>query len=1478
MRKIFILLYIWVGALAVIKAQETPCTATTLPVQSCTTTTPTYTTVTIGATSDIPAATSTCNDNGRDAWVKIVVPAGVEGLAIYVNNYGGCTGASCLTDVTGEWYAQGATCSNLTQFSTCFNLDLSSSVVARLYGIPASGGTYYIRITEDGNQGGFVSMAAMANSGDNINAPIPLTSAGGQSYCNYWAAGNDCTAAASSGSCIGTIDNSIFYSFTVSASTVQPINFNLSGISCAGTMQMAVVSAGCTGSALASACGITSSAQQLVAPTLANGNYLLVVDGTSGDKCSWSINSTITCGISAIAVTPTASCNDNGTPADLTDDYYLANVVVTYSGIPSSGTLNLTGSALHSTNTVSSVAVGSTTSSTSHTFTGVRLKANGVVNALTAAFSALSTCTFTNSSIPAVSTLPATVSVTGTTSFCTLTSTTLTATTGTGYTYSWAASAGGTISGSTTGSSIVATTAGTYTVSVSNAAGCVKTASATITINAASAPTIGGTTSICSGASTVLSAGAVYNAYTWAASAGGTISGSTTGANITATTAGNYNLTITNASGCTASATKTVTAVVNPAVPTITGANSVCSGASTTLNGGVGYTTYAWTATGGGATSGATNAQNLTAVGAGTYNLVVSNTGGCTASASKAITGQSAVNVCENGSFTASVSGANVSGGFRTTYFIVSNGLVKARNTTGVFNLAAAGLTAAANANNCLVYVVNDDGTATLPLVGAAYSITGFCYTQSSSCITINPIPSATISGVATICSGSPTTLTAPANASYNWAASLGGVISGSTTGQSIAATTAGTYALTVTSAAGCTASATPLVVISFANPVTPTIIGAATVCTGGSTTLDAGIGYTTYSWAASSGGAISGSSTLGSLTAVSSGTYNVTVTNTAGCSASATKTLGVAAPISVCENGSFTAAATGANVTAPYRRTYFVVASGIVKAQNTTGVFNLASMGLTAAANANDCVVYVVNDNGSATLPAVNAAYAVTGSCYTQASSCITINAPTTLSVTGVSTFCPGGSAVLTGIAGFTSYNWSTSGGTISGATNAATALASAAGTYTLTATNANGCTSTSSQTVTVNVASNQVVLATSVTNALPLPPYCEDAGWTYYTNPADNSQWYFAVRWNPSGIVGSNAAAKAAAEVTLGVSNPVSTWVPIPNGAPGYYAATDPASSQATFVMQRYWNVRLLPTNAYLDEPVNIKFFFDPAEYDAVINAANAWSLANGGYVEGPVWFKTISNVPAGLNNSFDPATDINPVQVEPSGWVMPLTPNSFGYENGVRYVQFNGIQSFSGGGLTTGVGTGTPLPLSLLYFAGYNDGPVNRLNWETTNEINTNHFELERSLNAINFAPIGNVLAAGNSTSNLLYNFTDEHPQLGNNYYRLKMIDNDGSYEYSNIINIPLRSDRVEVVRLYPNPTFSTLSLDLYAPADEDVQVNIIDAIGQIVKTEKLSIIQGMNTSTFDVTNLSAGVYVVSFTCCGGQTYQQKFVKAL
>jgi hypothetical protein len=501
-------IYAVCGSSAVMWAQEAPCTATTIPLQPCATSTLSYSTVTVGSTADLPSTGALCNATDKDAWAKVVVPAGVEGIALYVDNYGGCSGV-CLSDMTGQLYQQGATCSSLTPIGGCFNLDVTSSIANRIYNIPASGGTFYLRITEDDNQGGWVRFAFAENSGDISTAPIPLAAAN-SSYCNYLANGSDCSSVNDANSCVGTVDNTIFYSFTVTAATPRPLTFSITSANCvtgSQSFQMVVVPTNCSGTSLGSACNLTSATAQpqLSIPSILNGNYLLVVDGTAGAKCYWSLGTTFNCNISNITVTPTAVCNNNGTTGTTTDDYYTANVTVTYTNPPATGNLVLTG------NGSATVAVGSLGSSTSHTFTGVQLPANGSTTSLTATFSSTSSCAFTKTGIAAVNNCSCSSTVSGATTLCAGRTTTLTASSGTSY--AWATS-GGTISGATNGSTITAAAAGTYTVSVTNAVGCVASSTMVITNLVLPTPSIAGTTSFCTGGNTVLTASG-GSTYAW---------------------------------------------------------------------------------------------------------------------------------------------------------------------------------------------------------------------------------------------------------------------------------------------------------------------------------------------------------------------------------------------------------------------------------------------------------------------------------------------------------------------------------------------------------------------------------------------------------------------------------------------------------------------------------------------------------------------------------------------------------------------------------------------------------------------------------------------------------------------------------------------------------------------------------------------------------------------------------------------------
>jgi hypothetical protein len=193
------------------------------------------------------------------------------------------------------------------------------------------------------------------------------------------------------------------------------------------------------------------------------------------------------------------------------------------------------------------------------------------------------------------------------------------------------------------------------------------------------------------------------------------------------------------------------------------------------------------------------------------------------------------------------------------------------------------------------------------------------------------------------------------------------------------------------------------------------------------------------------------------------------------------------------------------------------------------------------------------------------------------------------------------------------------------------------------------------------------------------------------------------------------------------------------------------------------------------------------------------------------------------------------------------------------------------------TTG-GYGQPLPIELLSFTGSNEGAYNRLNWVTASELNTDRFEVEKSTDRISMWKfLESVPAAGNSTTSLNYSIIDNQPVVGNNYYRLKIIDIDGTVSYSKIINISFgETASNNFARVYPNPTSGNLNVEIQSTANFETNVIAYDLVGKKIYDQTTSIAKGLNTLQIDFSNFASGVYVLQFSDVTGNIRTTKFVK--
>lgn len=403
---------------------------------------------------------------------------------------------------------------------------------------------------------------------------------------------------------------------------------------------------------------------------------------------------------------------------------------------------------------------------------------------------------------------------------------------GSGYTsYIWS-------TGATT-QTIVATAVGTYSVTATGPTGCWFIGSRTVT--AATPPNVSITPAapaICAGQSVTFDAGAGFTSYLWSTGA--------TSQSVTASSAGTYSVTVTNASGCTGNDSEVLTVNANP-TPSITpAAPAICPGQSVTLNAGAGFTSYLWST---GATS-----QSIAASTAGTYSVTVTNANGCMGTDSEVLT----VNANPSPSITPV---APVSCGGQPVTLNAGAGFSSYLWSTGATTQSIA---------------VSTAGTYSVTVTNA-----GGCSGTDSEILTTASNPSVIITPVLpSICPGQSVTLNAGAGfSSYAWNTGA--------TSQTVTVSSTGTYSVTVTNASGCQASdnvtvnATPPPFVSINATNGGVLCGGAG---GNVVTLTSSIGAAAYLW--------STGATTSSITVSTAGTYSLTVTTAAGCSNSASSTV----------------------------------------------------------------------------------------------------------------------------------------------------------------------------------------------------------------------------------------------------------------------------------------------------------------------------------------------------------------------------------------------------------------------------------------------------------------------------------------------------------------------------------------------------------------------------------------------------------
>lgn len=410
----------------------------------------------------------------------------------------------------------------------------------------------------------------------------------------------------------------------------------------------------------------------------------------------------------------------------------------------------------------------------------------------------------------------------------------------------------------------------------------------------------------------------------------------------------------------------------------------------------------------------------------------------------------------------------------------------------------------------------------------------------------------------------------------------------------------------------------------------------------------------------------------------------------------------------------------------------------------------------------------------------------------------------------------------------------------------------------YTVSTIGANACESSSpSNEITIftddaNTAGNIASTTSSRTCVI------NDANWHYFRN--DDGEVIAAVN--------SNGENLGSTTMTVTIENNNHTYNSVNYDSPEHGdggLGRDASCYELPELTMRRWYT-ITPTNTSPATPANVRLFFTAADYANYASEIGTWDTDHTGQNSYDFCYGSTSNN-LDLSISKDESYDI----------LSFVSKQATGGPSGTTQYEFT-LPSFSTFRFHTTGGIGGPLPVELLSFSGYFTNSTNVLNWSTASEINSDVFIIEKSTDAVNWTVIGEVDAAGNSNERLDYSFIDINPEVGNNYYRLRVVDNDRSFNYSSIIDITVKgiADN-KIVNLFPNPTNGNpyITATLTSVQNQTATVEVMDILGRTIRSQQFDLAPGYNNIQMNV-DIVNGTYIFRYIDNKGNSHWGKFIK--
>lgn len=322
-----------------------------------------------------------------------------------------------------------------------------------------------------------------------------------------------------------------------------------------------------------------------------------------------------------------------------------------------------------------------------------------------------------------------------------------------------------------------------------------------------------------------------------------------------------------------------------------------------------------------------------------------------------------------------------------------------------------------------------------------------------------------------------------------------------------------------------------------------------------------------------------------------------------------------------------------------------------------------------------------------------------------------------------------------------------------------------------------------------------------------------CNATPYLYYKGATNTGNAIVAINpnnntWSPTSITIDNTGTHTGGGGTFS------------NSGNGYYQSTDGLN---TYRITKRLHTIVAPGTYDFNDGVLVRLYYTAADTMAMLTDP----LPGGGTIQRKGWFKYSGNAAATVASMRPPDPNFGE----------ELTPVAWGTEQGVRYVEFL-VNSFSTFGYFAKT-TSMVLPVELDYFKGSVVNCENILTWKSGVELNFSHFEIEYSNNGQHFEKVGSEVSRGSGS---VYEF--KHiPDFSKNFYRLKMIDKDGTAKFSASVSLT-NNCNTSAIKIYPNPVKNHIWI---TGANPGTDVMIRDTDGRIViklkttlQKEKISIL--------------------------------------